>query len=291
MTAPRTWCTEDWRGARLSLEVTEVLCDEHTGLQHLQILQSAAFGRVMLLDGFVMLTERDECAYHEMMAHVPLLGHPCPRDVAIIGGGDGGTLREVLRHPEVERAVLCEIDRGVVDASRRYLPKVCGGSFDDPRAEINIGDGIAWVREAEPASLDVILVDSTDPVGPGTVLFTEAFYASCRRALRPGGLLALQSESPFENAALFTSIQRRVGTAFATVRPYLLFVPTYPSGMWSLSLAGAEAPTAPLDARRAAAIGDGCRYYTPALHSAAFVLPRYASELSGGPGGAGAAPS
>ncbi len=281
------WVTEAWKGrgqdegTRFSVRVERVLCHRFTGFQDLWIGETTDFGRVLMLDGYIMLTERDEFVYHEMLSHVPLLTHPDPRDVLIIGGGDGGTLREVLRHSEVERATLCEIDEGVVLASREFLPTVCESAFEDIRVNLHIGDGISYMREAAPGSLDVIIVDSTDPVGPGEVLFGEEFYTCCRRALRPGGLIALQSESPWEDSALFSEIQRRVRNVFGETHPYLLSIPTYPSGTWSLTVASVDSPIPSLDVERAEFIARGCRYYTPEVHSSAFVLPAFVQRLLG----------
>ena len=280
------WITETWtdprgvpEGTAFSMKVKEVLYDEWTGLQKLWIGLTEDFGRVMFLDGYVMLTERDEFVYHEMLAHVPLCSHPKPRDVLIIGGGDGGTLREVLRHRDVERALLCEIDGEVVEASRRFLPAVHDGAFDDPRSEIKIGDGCQYVRECVDEAFDVILIDSTDPVGPGEILFSSEFYADCRRILRPGGLISLQSEGPFKDPDLFRDIQGRVKLAFGNNHPYLSFIPTYPTGMWTLTLAYRDPEKSFFSEERSKEVSPGCRYYTPEIHKAAFHLPNFVQKL------------
>ncbi|MBR57813.1 MAG: spermidine synthase [Myxococcales bacterium] len=280
-----TWVTEAWKSrgneaaTRFSLKVEKVLCHRFTEFQELWIGETSDFGRVMMLDGYIMLSERDEFVYHEMLSHVPLLSHPAPRDVLIIGGGDGGTLREVLRHSEVERVTLCEIDEAVVQASKEFLPSICEGSFVDPRADVQIGDGIAYVRNLPSEALDVIIVDSTDPVGPGELLFGEDFYAHCRRALRPDGIIALQSESPWEDSDLFRAIQVRIRNVFGDSHPYLVSIPTYPSGTWSLTVTSVDGTRPTKDRERAERISRGCRYYTPDVHSSAFALPAFVQQL------------
>ena len=272
------WVSERWGGARFSVEVSRLVHHEHTGLQDLWIVESDGFGRLMILDGCVMFTERDEFVYHEMITHVPLLHHPRPARVLVVGGGDGGTLREILRHQEVERATLCEIDKRVVEVTRMLMPNVPAGAFEDSRVELRFADGVELLASVEPGSFEVVLVDSTDPVGPGEVLFTEDFYRSCRRALTSGGLLAVQSESPFAHPDLFARVQERMSAAFSWVRPYLVHIPAYPSGMWSFTLAASGEPSPP-NQDRAAKISRGCRYYTPEIHQGAFALPAFVNEL------------
>ena len=274
------WFTErQTKGVALSLLVERTLHVEDTPFQHLAVLETAEYGRMLVLDGMVMLTEADEFVYHEMLAHVPLLVHPDPRLVLVIGGGDGGTVREVLKHPTVERVVLAEIDERVIEAARRFLPSLSAG-FGDPRLTLAVGDGIAHVR-AHPGTYDAILVDSTDPVGPAEGLFGAEFYRMAAAALRPGGILAAQTESPFLNRDLIRRIQANMKEAFPFRRLYLAAIPTYPSGLWSFTLAsGAEVPyLAPRTAPGLAA-----RYYTPEIHRAAFVLPPFAAELVEGSG-------
>lgn len=262
----------------LSLRVTETLWREETPYQNLLVAQTAAFGRLLVLDGTVQLTERDEFFYHEMLAHVPLAAHPRPRRVLVIGGGDGGTVREIVRHRSVEHVDLVEIDEAVVRASRTYFPGLSAG-LDDPRVTVHAEDGIAFVRRAAPQSYDVVLVDSTDPVGPAVGLFGAPFYASIARALGPDGIVAAQSESPLLNADLIGSLAAAMRTAFRTVALYLCPVPTYPSGQWSFLAASQSATLAEPQADRA--LPPGLRYYSPEVHRAAFVLPPYARALLG----------
>ena len=188
------------RGFRVRLKADAVLFDSETEHQRLIIFENADFGRVMMLDSIVQLTTKDEFVYHEMMSHVPLFAHGKAKKALIVGGGDGGVLREVLKHPEIEQATLCEIDRGVIDLCRQHFPEVSAGAYDDPRARIVIADGTKFVAETADR-FDVIMIDSTDPVGPGAVLFTRDFYAGCARCLEPGGLLVTQNGLPFLQAA------------------------------------------------------------------------------------------
>jgi len=255
-----------------------VLYEVQTQHQHLIIFENGTFGRVMMLDGVVQLTEADEFVYHEMMAHVPLMAQPAPKRVLIIGGGDGGVLREVLRHPSVERAVLCEIDQGVIELSRQYLDFISKGAFDDPRAEVVIADGTKFVAETDER-FDAILVDSTDPIGPAVALFTRDFYTDCKRALGEGGVLIAQSGLPFLQGDELRDVQESFRALFADAAAYLMTTPTYIGGPMALSW-GCDDParrTPTVDALKArgAALGGEMHYYTPDVHLAAFALPAY----------------
>lgn len=239
--------------------------------QDLAVVDSPQFGRMLLLDGVIQTTLRDEPAYHEMIAHVPLFAHPAPRKVLIIGGGDGGTLREVLRHPEVEKAHLVEIDGQVIEASRRYLPELAAG-FDDGRVKVHITDGIKYVQEASD-QYDVIIVDSSDPLGPAVGLFNQDFYRNVRQALKKDGILTAQIESPFFNMDLLQQVYGSLMELFPIVRPYLTSVPSYSPGIWSFMLASKKHD--PRKAKREPADSWELRYYTSELHRAAFALPAY----------------
>ncbi|MCY0870511.1 MAG: polyamine aminopropyltransferase, partial [Firmicutes bacterium] len=203
----------------ITTQVNATLCVKKTPFQDLSVIETAQWGRMLVLDGCVMTSIADEFVYHEMIAHVPLSAHPQPKRVLVIGGGDGGAIREILRHPAVEHAVLAEIDGDVIDASRTYLPEIASG-LSDPRVEICVGDGIAHVKE-HPDTYDVILVDSTDPVGPAVGLFSREFYADIHRALRPDGLFVAQSESPFFNGDLIARMQADVRALFPIAGLYL----------------------------------------------------------------------
>jgi spermidine synthase len=259
-------------GAAQALQVDDILYDAVSPYQHIQIAVSPLFGRMLILDDAVQTTELDEYVYHEMLAHLPLLTHRAPRRILIIGGGDGGTLEEVLKHP-VERVVMVEIDRAVVDASRTYLPGIAGAAFDDPRARLLIADGIAFVRDTTER-FDVILVDSTDPKGAAAALFSGDFFAMCARALTADGLLAMQSGSPLYQRDLIDGVRRDLA-AFPVVVSYWAAVPSYPGTLWTFTLASRGPDPRTVDragiARRTR--GFDLRYYGPDVHHAALSLP------------------
>ena len=257
-----------------------VLFETHTGHQNLVIFENARFGRVMALDGVIQTTERDEFVYHEMMVHVPMLSHPNPTRVLIIGGGDGGILREVLKHPSVETVTQVEIDQSVVDMCVQYFPNHSQGAFDDPRLNLVIADGADFI-ENNQAAYDVIITDSTDPIGPGEVLFASPYYAGCARSLTDEGVLVTQNGVPFMQGDEVTATYRRWAGVFATRRFYLTPVPTYAGG----SMAMGFASKAQLDLTsisslesRANALAN-LRYYTPEAHLGAFGLPKFIQAL------------
>lgn len=267
-----TWYTERWadQGSAISLEIERKLHDEQSELQRIEIYETKTFGRLMTLDGLVMVTDRDNFVYHEMLSHPALHCHPNPRDVLIIGGGDCGTLREVLKHDAVRHVVQAEIDERVTRVSEQFFPLLCE-SNGDPRAELRFVDGIKWVTEAAPGTYDVIIVDSTDPVGPAEGLFTHDFYAGCHRALRPGGVVVGQSESPLFHLPILQALHGTMrGAGFVDVRTLTFPQCTYPSGWWSVTLAGRDELLA---RRRTTSIET--RYYTPAIHDAAGALPAF----------------
>lgn len=246
-----------------------------SAFQHVEILDTVAFGRALVLDGALQTTVADEFCYHELLVHIPLLAHPNPRRVLIVGGGDGGALRHALMHP-IERAVLVEIDELVVTACREWLPELAGGAFEHARATLIIGDGLAYLRETtEP--FDVILVDSTDPVGPAEGLISEEFYRLCAEALAPDGLLAMQTGSPLLMRAELDAAAGRMRAAFPIVATYLGHVPAYPGVLWSFTIGSKRLD--PREPRREPPLGT--RYYTPAGHRAAFALPAYLLPVVG----------
>jgi spermidine synthase len=286
MSGPR-WVDESIHHASVSqrLLADRVLLDQRDGMQEVLVFDNSVFGRTLMLDGAVQTTERDEFIYHEMLAHPPLFAHGNPRRVLIIGGGDGGTLEEVLKHRSVERATLVEIDPTVVDASRAYLPSVSAGAFDDARAKIVISCGFTFVRECSER-FDVIIVDSTDPRGPGWRLFTTAFYTNCRALLSEGGILVAQSGVPFMQPDELTLVTARLGRVFKDVAAYMASVPTYYGGGMAFAWASddPERRTLPLVEleRRFAASEIPTRYYVPDVHLAAFALPRFVRRLVSG---------
>lgn len=264
-----------------ALRERHVLYDSETELQRIRVFENARFGRILTLDDVVQTTEGDEFIYHEMLAHVPILSHGAAKSVLIIGGGDGGMAREVLRHANVERVVMVEIDAGVVEFCKEFLPSLSDGAFDDPRLELVIDDGAAFVRSASER-FDVIILDSTDPIGPGEVLFTETFYGHAKSCLAPGGVLVTQNGVPFLQPDELAGTMRAFARLFSDATCYLATVPTYAFGPmafgWATDGNARETPEAVLEARLSAA-GFSSRYYTPAVHVAAFALPGYVAAL------------
>ena len=239
MALDKTWYTEEWagQGSAISLKIKDKVHDEKSPYQRIEIYETETFGTLMTLDGLVMVTDRDNFVYHEMMSHPALFTHPDPKRVLVIGGGDCGTLHEVLKHQSVEQAEQVELDERVTRVSEKFFPELCESNHD-PRAKLLFADGIKWVAEAKPETYDVIIIDSTDPVGPAAGLFSESFYKNCWRALRPHGVVVGQSESPLFHADLIRSVQKSFKAAgFRDVAT--LFFPqcTYPSGWWSATMA------------------------------------------------------
>jgi len=273
------WYTEhDPEGIRVSYQTKEVLFSDSSEFQKVSVVETLAYGRMLLLDDLVMITDQDEFVYHEMIAHVPALLHPNPKRVVVIGGGDGGTVRELLRHPEIQEITLCEIDGLVVESCRKYFPSVASG-LDDPRVTVKIGDGVAYMRDHEPGSLDLVLVDSTDPIGPGEGLFSREFYRNVARALKQDGLMACQSESPWFRSSFLERIQNNVAGGFPYRAPYLGCVPTYPRGWWSWTLAG-QTPIDPskFSRSRLDSFASELSYLNAELLPAAFILPNFVRE-------------
>ena len=262
-------------------QIDRVLYEGRTALQDVLIFESARFGRVLTLDGIIQTTDSDEYCYHEMLAHVPILAHGAVRRVCIVGGGDGGVLREVLRHP-IDRAVMVEIDGGVVEVTRKYLPELSAGAFDDSRGELIIADGVRFMRETDE-NFDVIIVDSTDPVGPSVPLFGAEFYRDCRDRLGERGILLTQSGVTFMQSEEARDTYRRMAPLFADAAFCLTQVPSYGAGFMTLGWGcnSTEPRATPLDEieRRYAAANIGTRYYNPATHFASFALPGYIEAL------------
>jgi spermidine synthase len=260
-----------------TLRADAVLYDSATEHQRLKVFQNAVFGRVLTLDDVVQTTEGDNFIYHEMMTHVPILAHGAARQVCIVGGGDGGMAREVLRHREVEAVTMVEIDAGVVDFSRQYLPMLSEGAFDDPRLTLVIADGADFMRETA-GGFDVIIVDSTDPIGPGEVLFTDSFYGHAKRALAAGGILVTQNGVPFLQGDELTNTMRAFKALFRDASCYLATIPTYAGGPmafgWGTDGTARDVTVETLQSRLAAS-GLTPDYYTPEVHKAACALPGY----------------
>ena len=259
------------------IRIDKLYFEEKTDHQHLMIFHNAQLGRVMTLDGVVQTTEADEYIYHEMMAHVPIVAHGDVKRVLIIGGGDGGMLREVVRHP-VESVTQVEIDAAVVEMAKTYLPRHSAGAYDDPRLNLVIADGFAFVRD-DTERYDVIIVDSTDPIGPGEVLFTEDFYAHAKARLTPGGVIVTQNGVPFFQADEVTTTHRRLGRHFPDATFYCAPVPTYYGGFMTFAWGSDNGALRAVDrdtvAARIAAAGLETRYYNADIHGASFALPQY----------------
>jgi spermidine synthase len=264
--------------------VRRELARVQSDFQDIAIVETETHGRVMLLDGIVQITEADEFVYQEMIAHVPLLAHGEVRDVLIIGAGDGGVLRRVLQHRTVGRAVMVEIDGEVIRLAKEFLPGIAGSAWSDPRAQVIVGDGIDYARQAPDASFDAIIVDSTDPIGVGEVLFSDEFYANCARILTRRGVVVNQCGVPFMQADELRETSLRRARAFPYVSAYVAAVPTYVGGFMTLGFAAKEnglagLPVPVLRARAAAAgILGTTRYWTPEIHAGAFHLPPYVAE-------------
>lgn len=265
---------------KFSIQVDRQLYSEESEFQRIDVFESPEFGRFLALDGYMMLTEKDEFIYHEMMVHVPMAVHPNVRSVLVIGAGDGGVVRELVKFPEVERIDLVEIDRQVVQVCREYLPKV-SCSLGDERVHIYYEDGMKFVRRKEE-EYDLIIVDSTDPFGPGEGLFTKEFYGNCYKALGAEGIMVNQHESPFYEADAKACMRahKRIVESFPISRVYQAHIPTYPSGHWLFGFASKKYhPVRDMDAQRWLERELETRYYTPRLHVGAFCLPAYVEQL------------
>ncbi len=267
-----------------TFEIDRIFYEGRTAFQKVLIFENGRFGRVLALDGIVQTTEADEFIYHEMLAHVPLVGHGAAARVLIIGGGDGGLLEEVLKH-SVEHVTMVEIDREVVDLCREHLPDICRTAFEESRTNLIIADGTKFVADTDER-FDVIIVDSTDPVGPGKVLFEPPFYTACRDILKEGGILAMQNGVPFYQDAEFGAAAASIRSVFAYAGFFVVAVPTYAGGFMTLGWASQDTDLAALDPgpleRAVARLGLDTRYYNAGVHRAAFALPGYIRDAAQG---------
>ncbi|ABM00170.1 polyamine aminopropyltransferase [Shewanella amazonensis] len=262
-------------------EIDKVLFEQKTSQWHLSIFENARFGRVMALNGAIQTTEADEFVYHEMLTHVPVLAHGQVKSLLIIGGGDGGMLREVVKHQAIERIVMVEIDSAVVDMCKTWLPNHSAGAYDDPRVELVIADGMDFVANCAER-FDVIISDCTDPVGPGEVLFSSDFYAGCKRCLNENGIFVAQNGVPFMQVESLQDTVRRMSSYTRECWFYMAAVPTYIGGSMAFAWAtdnpeARKLDLATLEARFNEA-GISTRYYTPAVHQASFALPKYVEQ-------------
>ncbi|WP_302488939.1 polyamine aminopropyltransferase [uncultured Mitsuokella sp.] len=275
------WFTENHTpNVKFSIKVDRQLYSGRSEFQRIDMFDSKEFGRFLTLDGYMMLTEMDEFIYHEMITHVPMCVNPDAHDVLVIGGGDGGTVRELLRYPTIRHIDLVEIDELVVEVCRKYLPQTAGCLVDE-RVSIHYEDGLKYVRHAENA-YDLIIVDSTDPFGPGEGLFTKEFYGNCFKALREDGIMVNQHESPFyqQDAYAMQRAHKRIVDSFPISRVYQAHIPTYPSGHWLFGFASKKRhPVKDVNWVRWNALGLKTRYYNTQLHAGAFALPNYVEEM------------
>ncbi len=266
-----------WPGISLSLEIKEVLYSKKSKFQQIDLFQTTNHGRMLVLDGIIQLTESDEFAYQEMLAHVPLFAHPHPVNILVIGGGDGGVLREASRHDCIQTIDFCEIDEEVVKVSKKFLPGLACG-FDDPRVRIHIADGSAYLKEHQN-QYDVIIVDSSDPIGPGEALFERPFYLSLKQALKPDGIIATQGESFFLHKECVTNLVKITKELFPVQAYSYFMVPTYPGGNIGICM-GSLGPTLDKPGRDIPEnVQNQLKYYCRKIHEASFILPYFAQKM------------
>jgi spermidine synthase len=272
-----TWFTEKQTdNYGITMKINRTLHTEQTDFQKLEMVETEEWGNMLILDGMVMTTKKDEFVYHEMVAHVPLFTHPNPKKVLVVGGGDGGVIREVLKHPSVEKAVLVEIDGKVIEYSKKYLPSIAG-ALDDPRVDVQVDDGFMHIAKSEN-EYDVIMVDSTEPVGPAVNLFTKGFYAGISKALKEDGIFVAQTDNPWFKADLIQTVFKDVSEIFPTTRLYTAHIPTYPSGLWTFTIGSKKHDPLNVSEERFHEIDT--KYYTKELHNAAFALPKFVADLT-----------
>ncbi|MFD3446751.1 spermidine synthase [Microbacteriaceae bacterium 4G12] len=270
------WFTEkQTENFGITAKIKRTLHTEQTDFQKLDMVETEEFGNMLILDGMVMTTQKDEFVYHEMVAHVPLFTHPNPENVLVVGGGDGGVIREVLKHPSVKKATLVEIDGKVIEYSKKYLPEIAG-ELENPRVDVKIDDGFMHIAQSENV-YDVIMVDSTEPVGPAVNLFTKGFYAGISKALKEDGIFVAQTDNPWFTPELISSVFKDVKEIFPITRLYTANIPTYPSGLWTFTIGSKKYD--PLEIGEARYHEIETKYYTKELHKAAFALPKFVGDL------------
>lgn len=279
------WFTDKDENQAVSLRYTgEVLHDVQTDFQRVRILESPKYGKLLTLDDMFMTTENDEFHYHEMIAHPAMFAHKNVKNILVIGGGDGGTIREVLRHDTVEKVTMVEIDGEVIEACKKYLPSIAA-EFNNPKLDLIVGDGIEYVKNASPEAYDMIIVDGSDPVGPAEGLFSVAFYNDCYKALNSNGFLVSQGESPKFNENTFADVHKTIRGLFGEGNAHvaLFYVPTYPTGMWSFQfgIKNGDMSLRDIDTEEVDAFVDaeGLKYYNSEIHYAALALPNFVKDL------------
>ncbi|WP_173918536.1 spermidine synthase [Halobacillus sp. Marseille-Q1614] len=272
-----TWFTEkQTENFGITAKVNRSLHKERTDFQELEMLETEEWGNMLVLDDMVMTTEKDEFVYHEMIAHVPLNTHPSPKKVLVVGGGDGGVIREVLKHESVEKAVLVEIDGKVIEYSKQYLPSIAG-TLDDPRVDVQVDDGFMHIAKSE-REYDVIMVDSTEPVGPAVNLFTKGFYEGISKALKEDGIFVAQTDNPWFKADLIRQAYSDIKETFPITKVYTANIPTYPSGLWTFTMGSKIYDPKQVPAERFTEMDT--KYYTSEIHQAAFALPKFVRDLT-----------
>ncbi len=266
-------------GFGIAIKAGKVLFSEKSDFQKVEIFETdSSLGRVLTLDDLMMTTEGDEYHYHEMITHIPMMHHKNPENVLVIGGGDGGTVREVLKHKSVKKVVLCEIDSMVIDACKKYLPTISCG-LSDSRVEIKVEDAIEFIKDKKN-EYDIVLIDSTDPMGPGEGLFTEEFYTNVKNSLREGGIVTAQSESPFVNREEIKKMYNLLKKVFPICSTFTSNIPTYPGGYWAWAFCSKTVePLSYFAVDRYEDILKTCKIYNKDYHNARFALPNYLKEL------------
>ncbi len=272
------WITEkQTNDLAISIRVKDTIHEEQTEFQHLSIVDTYAYGRMLFLDGCIMTSIKEEFVYHEMITMPALNAHPNPEKVMVIGGGDGGAVREVVKHPKVKQVTLVEIDGRIIENSKKYLPEIAA-AYDNPKVTVLVDDGIKHIKENEN-SYDIIIIDSTDPIGPAEGLFAREFYQNVHKALKEDGIMVAQTESPFFDGELIKRIHTDLKEIYPIVKLYLAFVPVYPTGMWSFTMASKKYD--PLQVKREDIPEIKTRYYNKDIHFAAFVLPNFVADILG----------
>lgn len=270
------WFTEkQTENFGITIKINKTLHTEQTDFQKLEMVETEEFGNMLLLDGMVMTSKVDEFVYHEMVAHPVLNTHPNPKTVLVVGGGDGGVIREILKHEKVEKAVLVEIDGKVIEYSKKYLPEIAG-ELDNPRVEVKVDDGFMHIIKSKDL-YDVIMVDSTEPVGPAAPLFERGFYQGIYEALKEDGIFVAQTDNPWFKADLIQKVNKDVREIFPITRTYIANIPTYPSGMWTFTLGSKKYD--PVAVKEEDIKDLPTKYYSPELHQACFKLPKFVKAM------------
>jgi spermidine synthase len=270
------WATEEQNdNLVISCRISSVLHTEKTPFQNIAVVDTLQYGRMLLLDNIIQTTVGDEFVYHEMITHVALNTHPAPKKVLVIGGGDGGAVREIVKHPTIEKVVHCEIDGAVIEVAKKYLPEI-SCEMDNPKVQIIVDDGVKHAKENK-GTYDVIIVDSPDPIGPAEGLFSSSFYNDIFQALKDDGLFVAQTESPFLNRSLISRLYSDISEIFPITKLFLANVPTYPGGLWSFTMGSKKYDPQMVDTSKIPQMNT--RYYSPAVHKACLVLPPFVEEL------------